>query len=118
MSSHIGETVRIADLYTRGLTNGHVSVQRTTDGQAGNKLYTVYAREQYNLGRGPRPMPTGREDMFNHDLLQQGEKPRGWGHIDTLCQNANLDEAMKVAKPEASRRGVVLYLDDVSIEIK
>ncbi|MBI2656578.1 hypothetical protein HYX03_02475 [Candidatus Woesearchaeota archaeon] len=119
MDSHIGETIRVADSYTRGLINDHVSVLHTSDlEQPQTRIYNVYARKDYNVGKGPRPIPRDME-LGYRELLEEGEKPRGWGHVDTICKKkATLDEAMKLAEAEAKRRGVVLYLDDTTTTIR
>jgi len=114
--NHIGETVRVADSYTRGLINDHVSVLRTMDLKTLEKVYNAYARRDYNVGRGPRPIP--KDIGRDYEPLNKGEKPRGWGHIDTICENVALDDAMRLAEAEAKRRGVVLYLDDTTTTIR
>ena len=116
VASHIGETVRIADTYTRGLINDHVSAQWASGLEPETKIYNVYARRDYNVRKGPEPIPKGEREGYymSKKDLELGEKPRGWGPIDTICEKVTLDEAMKLAEPEAQKRGVVLYLNDIS----
>ena len=119
--NHINEKTRAADSYARGLVNDHVSVLHTTSAVILplTQVYHVYARRDYNVGKGPRPMPKQECEYFEHERLDAGEKPRGWGHIDIIRENvSSLDEAMRLAEPEAKERGVVLLLDDLGTTIK
>lgn len=113
MSDDIPNKVKIVDPYATGVINDHVSVQKTGLDSQGPRIYSVFARQDYNVGKGPRTIPRVRgEDHFQ--ILEHSDRsnPRGWGNVDTLCQEATLEEALAIAEPEAKRRGVVLYLDE------
>ncbi len=108
--NHVGRKVTIADPDTIGITSDHVEILLTMmDTPPYAIAYSVYARANYKVGSGPKPMP---QDMsiYKNVGIEIGEKPRGWSKIETICQNVSLEEAKRLAEPEAQRRGVVLYL--------
>lgn len=108
MGTKTGETVRIADNYTRGLINDHVQVQPHSD--IFKETYTVYARSKYHTRGGPRPLSKDSRQILEHEFLNLGEKHRGWGEIEVICQDVPLERAVEIATAEAQRRGFVLYL--------
>lgn len=120
MSNHIGETVKMADKYRGGLVNDHVSVLHTSDVEDPRlRIYNFYSRSNYQVGRGPQPMPRDLVWSPLIEFLGEGEKPRGWGHANTIAAGIpSLDDAMELAEVEAKNRGVVLYLDDSTTTIK
>ena len=107
MADHIGEIVRIANPYSRGLTNDHVAVQPHWDINIGT--YCAYARSDYNVKNGPEPIP--RDGDFDRiPILAPGERLRGWGTINIVCETV-FEEALKLATAEAQRRKFVLYFE-------
>jgi hypothetical protein len=130
MVNHIGEVVKIADPYTRGLINDHVSVQPHWDIM--RTTYCVYVRSDYCVGNGPEPIPQAKlrnerleqipQDDLRNSILEQreGQKLRGWGKISDVCKDVSLEEALMVATLEAQKRNLFLYLErsDSKYEIR
>lgn len=112
VEDHINGKIRIATTYRRGLINDHVEVYHTISVEdARIEVYHVFARQDYRVGRGPEPLPKTDEGFFQKRLLTEAEKERGWEKVATIKRNlSNLEDALALAKPEAEKRNVVLYV--------
>lgn len=119
MANHIGEIVTIADLYTRSTANDHICVQRFL--RPVKNTYAAYARSQFNSGHGPKPFPI-LSNLSNDDEFLKldfpGEKPRGWGKVDIVCEDVPLEKALELAEAEAKKRNCVLYLEGLGLKIE
>ena len=108
MGNHIGEIISIANQSTKGVINDHVAVQPHLD--IGKSTYNAYARGNYNVNKGPEPMPRGdRSNRMPNARL--GERLREWEAINEVCNDVPLEEALRLATAEAQERNVVLYLE-------
>jgi len=102
MVSHIGEIVKLPDVYAKGVINDHVDIiDHLSSG-----VHSVVVRRSYDVAMGPLPMPANIGDMGG-PLLP--ETQRSWRKIDTIYEGVSLDEALRLGEAAAKRRRVVLY---------